>query len=328
MRKAIATKENEGNFDTGRATDEHHSKHLIYQVWSALQARDVAKAADIISSLGAFGASILGVEYYLAEIQRIRKEEEVRTRNIKALNNLEVHESEVSRFFSTLAKYKIEKEKITAEIENAMLRIGFSFGASKQQEAHCTEMYDRLMSEYGSKPRSIDVIKEILKIEILRFGHNDNAIKSMHKEYKNLARQAKKLFELHKKIKDQFSSEEVTNPLIKKETAKFLAGIEKEISEVELLVIEVASSIKKLEEAKKEAQSRAKFLGEKIANNTLSDLLIEFVSSIFTFEAKKKRASESGEGLLPHHKTNISEVSKHLHRDSQRDQRHDLGRGY
>lgn len=309
---------------SARDSKEAASEQLLVvrEIWSALQARDIKKASEIMSSLGAYGAAIIGIGQYIEEIARIRQEEKVRALNIKALSSLKDNTPEEKSFLATLARYKLNLEKISGEVANSIAKATYYYGRAKQQEMRCSDLYDSLMSQYGSKPRTIDVVNEILKIELIRFNSNNNAIKAMNKEHRNLATQMERLSKLHQKIQEQFVSTQIINPVIKRETAKFLSVLDREISDVSLLMNEVSSSVKTLEKARRVAEHRAKLLGEHTINinTTISFALSKFVKKIFASESRVRRANR--EVLVPKHKEIIDAHNKGLMHSSSRRQHH------
>lgn len=306
MANNIALGETNLLFQLNKKQDKEYLKQKMYIIWSAIQSRDIMLAADIIASLESFDLAMLGMSHYLEELNRIRKEEKVRAQNIEAVTGPVKQGKETILSVEVLNKYRAEKEKITEEIENTLVKISYQAGVAKQQQREYDAMYDRLIAEYGRHPQESVVVKKILDIEALRLRCNEEAIKSMNKEQKHLTKQAGRLSKLHQKMTVELLSEKVASQIIKIETAKFLAGLEQEISQVALVVSEVAAAVRQFEALKKQAELRTKQLEGRAVDQRLSCIVGEFVANIITAEDKRRHASFHEERRLPPHKMIIN----------------------
>ena len=256
------------------------------------------------------GIAVPGLSSFLDEIRKIRQEEERRAMNLGTLRSNNLYGHEVSLFSGDLNKYREEKEKITEEVAKSMARVVYYSQLAKQEEKYGNIMYDSLIKQYEEKPKTIDVVKEILKIEVMKQSNSKTSIRCLSKEQKNLVKQAEKLSSLHKKIEKEFISGKSVNQIVAKETAKLLSAIEKEIAEVTLLVEEVTRSVKTLEKLKRDSELKVNELGGKnIRDNNLS-LFAEFIGTIF------RLGRSSGEAAVhdkhaPHHKVALGDKEKH-----------------
>jgi len=292
---------------------DSRTKGAMYDLWHALQARDLAKVANIISSLGGFGAALFDMTPYLSEIRRIRKEEEQRARTIRGLYVRDILGPEVSLFSGALNEYNEKRGKITEAIAKSMMQIGYYNAVADRQKKYCNARYDSLVHRYGEKPKTIEVAREMLSIELMKQESNNTSIEGLSKEQKNLERQFKKLESLHKKIKGEFVTRGEISHVVSQEAARLLASLEKEISEVKLLVTKVTKSIKRLEEFKRESELRAKELGVKSIDDNNMSLIAAFIGKIFKLESSRKCAVASDEHAS-HHKVKVATSKLNPHR--------------
>jgi hypothetical protein len=246
---------------TNHANDEHEMKvedarRLMYQIYSAIQSRDLSKAIDLIASLGVFNGAILSIGHYLEEMRKIRAEEEIQSKKVQFVRINERYYDDTGLFSSVLKQYQAKKDKIHEMIASALFQVAYYAGIAKQQDKRCNALYYNLVTEYKSKPKVLDLNQRIVDIKLIRMKSGDSAIKSLTKESQALVKQAEKLEKLRKKLEDKFLSDKIASPTIRQDAERFIAQITKEIKEVRLLITAVNSYVKDLEKSKVASKAR------------------------------------------------------------------------